>query len=110
MACLDQTQEGYSMALRKDELIGELKHEINSPLAAIRNALYLAAARARDPEVRREALRLESAAAVAERLHAAVFAHHERVFDPNADRALGEIQSRLDRDDVADFDHVVVRR
>jgi len=41
------------MALRKDELIGELKHEINSPLAAIRNALYLAAARARDPEVRR---------------------------------------------------------
>jgi signal transduction histidine kinase len=41
------------MALRKDELIGELKHEINSPLAAIRNALYLAAVRARDPEVRR---------------------------------------------------------
>ena len=41
------------MALRKDELIGELKHEINSPLAAIRNALYLAAARVRDPEVRR---------------------------------------------------------
>ena len=41
------------MALRKDELIGELKHEINSPLAAIRNALYLAAVRVRDPEVRR---------------------------------------------------------
>jgi signal transduction histidine kinase len=41
------------MASGKEELIGELKHEINSPLAAIRNALYLAAARARDPEVRR---------------------------------------------------------
>ena len=31
------------MALTKKELIRELKHQINSPLAAIRNALYLAA-------------------------------------------------------------------
>lgn len=40
------------MALTKLELIGELKHEINSPLAAIRNALYLAAARSNDPELK----------------------------------------------------------
>lgn len=39
------------MALTKSELIGELKHEINSPLAAIRNALYLAAVRSNDPEL-----------------------------------------------------------
>lgn len=41
------------MALTKQELIGELKHEINSPLAAIRNALYLAAVRSNDPELKR---------------------------------------------------------
>ena len=41
------------MALTKQELIGELKHEINSPLAAIRNALYLAAGRSNDPELKR---------------------------------------------------------
>ncbi|HZS27491.1 MAG TPA: histidine kinase dimerization/phospho-acceptor domain-containing protein [Candidatus Angelobacter sp.] len=41
------------MALSKKELIRELKHQINSPLAAIRNALYLAAVRADDPEVER---------------------------------------------------------
>ncbi len=41
------------MALTKLELIGELKHEINSPLAAIRNALYLAGARSDDPELQR---------------------------------------------------------
>jgi len=39
------------MAITKSELIGELKHEINSPLAAIRNALYLAAVRSNDPEL-----------------------------------------------------------
>ena len=33
------------MALSKEGLIQELKHEIHSPLAAIRNALYLAAIR-----------------------------------------------------------------
>ncbi|HEX3154947.1 MAG TPA: hypothetical protein VHV32_09995 [Candidatus Angelobacter sp.] len=38
------------MALSKEGLIQELKHEIHSPLAAIRNALYLAAARIDDPE------------------------------------------------------------
>jgi signal transduction histidine kinase len=37
----------------REDWIGELKHEINSPLAAIRNALYLAAVRAGDPEVER---------------------------------------------------------
>ena len=31
------------MALSKEGLIQELKHEIHSPLVAIRNALYLAA-------------------------------------------------------------------
>ena len=41
------------MALTKQQLIGELKHEINSPLAAIRNALYLAAARTDDQEIKR---------------------------------------------------------
>ena len=38
------------MALSKEGLIQELKHEIHSPLAAIRNALYLAGARTSDPE------------------------------------------------------------
>lgn len=41
------------MALSKQELVQELQHEINSPLAAIRNALYLAALRSSDPEVLR---------------------------------------------------------
>jgi signal transduction histidine kinase len=41
------------MALTKLQLIGELKHEINSPLAAIRNALFLAATRTDDPEIQR---------------------------------------------------------
>src|SRR5215472_11752628 len=38
-------QEGTNMALSKEGLIQELKHQIHSPLAAIRNALYLAAVR-----------------------------------------------------------------
>lgn len=37
------------MAITKRELVRELQHEINSPLAAIRNALYLAALRTTDP-------------------------------------------------------------
>ncbi len=41
------------MALSQKELIQELKHEIYSPLSAIRNALYLAAIRSRDTEVLR---------------------------------------------------------
>jgi nitrogen-specific signal transduction histidine kinase len=41
------------MSSPKKELIRELKHQINSPLAAIRNALYLTAVRVRDPEVER---------------------------------------------------------
>jgi nitrogen-specific signal transduction histidine kinase len=41
------------MAITKRELIGKLKHEINSPLAAIRNALYLVAVRTDDPETER---------------------------------------------------------
>lgn len=41
------------MAITKKELIRELKHQINSPLAAIRNALYLAAVRADDPAIER---------------------------------------------------------
>ncbi|HEV7675842.1 MAG: hypothetical protein JWM83_2610 [Candidatus Angelobacter sp.] len=39
------------MALSKQEVIQELRHEIHSPLAAIRNALYLAAARSTDAEI-----------------------------------------------------------
>lgn len=35
------------------ELMAELCHEINSPLAAVRNALYLAACRTDDPEILR---------------------------------------------------------
>jgi nitrogen-specific signal transduction histidine kinase len=41
------------MALSKEGLIQELKHEIHSPLAAIRNALYLAGIRIDDPEALR---------------------------------------------------------
>ena len=37
------------MAQTKQELVQELNHEIHSPLAAIRNALYLAAIRNSDP-------------------------------------------------------------
>ena len=40
------------MALTRQDLIGELKHEINSPLAGIRNALYLASIRSNDPELK----------------------------------------------------------
>jgi nitrogen-specific signal transduction histidine kinase len=41
------------VALTNQELIQELKHEIHSPLAAIRNALYLAGCRMVDPEALR---------------------------------------------------------
>jgi len=41
---------GANMALSKEGLIQELKHQIHSPLAAIRNALYLTAVRIDDPE------------------------------------------------------------
>ncbi len=37
----------------KQYLIAELSHQINSPLAAIRNALYLAACKTGDPELLR---------------------------------------------------------
>jgi nitrogen-specific signal transduction histidine kinase len=40
---------GAKMAQTKQELVRELNHEIHSPLAAIRNALYLAAVRSSDP-------------------------------------------------------------
>ena len=41
------------MAQTKRELVRELNHEIHSPLAAIRNALYLAAVRSSDPAILR---------------------------------------------------------
>lgn len=41
------------MAMSKEGLIQELKHEIHSPLAAIRNALYLATVRTDDSETLR---------------------------------------------------------
>jgi signal transduction histidine kinase len=37
----------------QQHLIAEVSHQINSPLAAIRNALYLAAQRSDDPQVLR---------------------------------------------------------
>jgi len=37
----------------EQRLIAELCHQINSPLAAIRNAMYLSACRSNDPEVLR---------------------------------------------------------
>ncbi len=37
----------------KQFLIAELSHQINSPLAAIRNALYLASRKTTDPELLR---------------------------------------------------------
>jgi len=46
-------REGANMAITKEGLIQELKHEIHSPLAAIRNALYLAAVRTDDPQALR---------------------------------------------------------
>lgn len=36
-----------------ENLVAELSHEINSPLAAIRNALYLIACRTNDEEIHR---------------------------------------------------------
>jgi len=39
--------------LSSKDLVAELSHSINSPLAAIRNALYLAACRTEDPELLR---------------------------------------------------------
>jgi nitrogen-specific signal transduction histidine kinase len=46
-------REGENMALSREGLIQELKHQIHSPLAAIRNALYLTAVRIDDPEALR---------------------------------------------------------
>jgi len=43
--------EVTEMAISKKELIRELKHQINSPLAVIRNALYLAGVCSGDPEI-----------------------------------------------------------
>ncbi len=37
----------------KKNVVAELNHQINSPLAAIRNALYLAGTRTDDPEIQR---------------------------------------------------------
>jgi signal transduction histidine kinase len=59
--------------LPQEEAVAELNHQINSPLAAIRNALYLIACRcSEDPEVRRY-LRLadEEVGSIAEILQAA---------------------------------------
>ena len=41
------------MALSTKELVRELKHQIHSPLAAIRNAIYLTSIRVSDPEIER---------------------------------------------------------
>jgi nitrogen-specific signal transduction histidine kinase len=41
------------MELSNQELLQELKHEIHSPLAAIRNALYLVSCRTNDAEALR---------------------------------------------------------
>jgi len=44
---------GGTMPLSNQEVIQELRHEIHSPLAAIRNALFLAAGRSNDPDTLR---------------------------------------------------------
>jgi signal transduction histidine kinase len=50
-------------------LIAEVSHQINSPLAAIRNALYLAIKRTTDAEVRRYLLLAdEEVSAIASRI------------------------------------------
>jgi signal transduction histidine kinase len=50
-------------------LIAEVSHQINSPLAAIRNALYLAIKRTTDVEVRRYLLLAdEEVSAIASRI------------------------------------------
>jgi nitrogen-specific signal transduction histidine kinase len=46
-------REGTNMALSKEGLLQELKHQIHSPLAAVRNAPYLTAIRINDPETQR---------------------------------------------------------
>ncbi len=60
------------VGLFDENAIAELNHQINSPLAAIRNALYLAACRSSDPEVHRY-LRLadEEVSSIAEILQSA---------------------------------------
>jgi nitrogen-specific signal transduction histidine kinase len=48
---LDYPAGGDPMARTRRKLVQELTHQINSPLAAIRNALYLTSVRVSDPEV-----------------------------------------------------------
>ena len=56
-----------------ESLVAELNHKINSPLAAIRNALYLAACRTADPELHRYLqLANEEITSIAEILRAAL--------------------------------------
>src|SRR5687768_12473409 len=53
------------------------------------------------------ASRLQPVLPPAQRLHSAR-GHHERVLDPYAQLALGKVEARLDGDDVALLDRVVV--
>ncbi len=46
-------QAGSCGMLSSKDLVADLCHSINSPLAAIRNALYLASCRSNDPELLR---------------------------------------------------------
>src|SRR5438105_8563951 len=62
------------------------------------------------PGWRRIELRRQSSVAAAQRLHTSILPYHERVFDPHAELPIGIVESRLDRDDVADLDLVAVRR
>ncbi len=61
-----------SIPLLEKDAIAELSHQINSPLSAIRNALYLVGCRCADPEVHRY-LRLadDEVSSIAEILQAA---------------------------------------
>jgi signal transduction histidine kinase len=55
LSLIGTIERGVTMHCRKHQnrLIAEVSHQINSPLAAIRNALYLAASRTHDSDVHR---------------------------------------------------------
>jgi signal transduction histidine kinase len=54
---------------QQHRLIAEVSHQVNSPLAAIRNALYLANQLTRDPEIHRYlAIADQEVAAIASRI------------------------------------------
>jgi nitrogen-specific signal transduction histidine kinase len=53
LAFINGLTEVEPMPLSNQQVIQELRHEIHSPLAAIRNALFLVAGRTSDPDTLR---------------------------------------------------------